>query len=119
MTFYNRTPGGAGGGAGVGALIRIGASGTLAPPVAPLHTQPYLIDSSGTPSGTRDGADYVEVTLDAPSVSSDRLLVSYRGPNQVRLLGAPVNGEADAAYLNLPAREALLIADGAGWLAVV
>lgn len=116
----HREPKGSGS-SGVAPLAKRSKGQLLQPPAAPFHTQPYVVDSSGTSDGS-DAAlgspdTFIDVTINPPAALTDRLQITRDGEHAIRLSGL-INGDATGVYHNEDGRTLTLYVPGTlaqGW----
>lgn len=123
-------------GAGVAPTIRHSVDGALSIPTSPYHTQPHVIDSGGTATGTLAssgtigtadyfaGGDFVKHTLANPDAANIWMEIMVDG-DKIAWIEGLINGDAEGIYINLDTRKAdptrrtvrLFSGDGSsGWI---
>ena len=84
---------------GIAATIYLDEDSTLTLPVSPYHTQPYVIDSSGTATGSDGYGDYVSHIVPDPTAAGQRITVDRNGDKNILLVGT-IDGEPDGVIHN-------------------
>lgn len=108
---------------GTAPTVRHTAGSVLILPVAPYHTQPHYLDTSGVATGTVAEGDYIKFILANPTAANQWVWIAVDGEKMAWIEGL-IDGDATGVYINQDVSQAdptkrsvkLFSGDGAsGW----